>query len=40
MAKRLDEYLGKEDNKGIINQEFIDEIASYLLDAIEPFDEF
>lgn len=40
MAKRLDEYLGKEDNKGIINQEFIDEIASYLLDTIEPFDEF
>ena len=39
MAKRLDEYLDKEDN-GIINQGFIDEIASYLLDTIEPFDKF
>ena len=39
MAKRLDEYLGKENND-IINQEFIDEIASYLLDTIEPFDKF
>ena len=40
MAKRLDEYLGKEDDDGIINQGFIDEIASYLLDTIEPFDKF
>lgn len=40
MAKRLDEYLSKEDNNGIINQGFIDEIASYLLDTIEPFDKF
>ena len=39
MAKRLDEYLDKEDN-GIINQGFSDEIASYLLDTIEPFDKF
>lgn len=39
MAKRLDEYLGKEDNSPI-NQGFIDEIASYLLDTIEPFDKF
>ena len=39
MARRLDEYLDKE-NKGIINQDFIDAIASYLLDTIEPFKEF
>lgn len=39
MAKRLDEYLGKENN-GVVDQEFIDEIASYLLDTIEPFDKF
>lgn len=39
MAKRLDEYLNKQIH-GTVNQEFIDEIASYLLDTIEPFDEF
>lgn len=39
MAKRLDKYLNKQ-NHGTINQGFIDEIASYLLDTIEPFDEF
>lgn len=39
MAKRLDTYLDRQDDNNI-DQEFIDEIASRLLDTIEPFDEF